>query len=191
MAVIARCNSAFRTAWNMVVSVTLAAVTTAASGSPLASQTRWSLLPGLPRSTGFAPRWSPALGAHAQAVHARPRPVHPALLAEPVQDQEVERVEHAGGGPFGKAAPTGRRGAAAKLAGGQQPPGGGSAGHVHDRSEAGPVGDGTAPAAIGRARWGWQQGRHQRPQLIGHEVVNEDGHGARSCHNQPKERNGV
>ena len=28
-------------------------------GSPLPSQTRWSLLPGLPRSTGFAPTWSP------------------------------------------------------------------------------------------------------------------------------------
>ncbi len=34
------------TASNMVVSLTLAAVTAAVSGSPLASQTRWSLLPG-------------------------------------------------------------------------------------------------------------------------------------------------
>src|SRR5215216_2791525 len=47
------------TAANMVVSLTLAAVTTAVSGSPPPSQTRWSLLPGLPRSTGFAPTWSP------------------------------------------------------------------------------------------------------------------------------------
>jgi hypothetical protein len=47
------------TAWNIVVSATLAAVTTAVSGSPPPSQTRWSLLPGLPRSTGFAPTWSP------------------------------------------------------------------------------------------------------------------------------------
>jgi pimeloyl-ACP methyl ester carboxylesterase len=42
------------TAWNKVVSATLAAVTTTVSGSPLPSQTGWSLLPGLPRSTGFA-----------------------------------------------------------------------------------------------------------------------------------------
>jgi hypothetical protein len=47
------------TASNMVVSLTLAAVTAAVSGSPLPSQTRCSLLPGLPRSTGFAPTWSP------------------------------------------------------------------------------------------------------------------------------------
>jgi hypothetical protein len=44
---------------HMVVSLTLAAVTPAASGSPPPSQTRWTLLPGLPRSTGFAPTWSP------------------------------------------------------------------------------------------------------------------------------------
>jgi hypothetical protein len=31
----------------------------AVSGSPPPSQTRGSLLPGLPRSTGFAPTWSP------------------------------------------------------------------------------------------------------------------------------------
>jgi hypothetical protein len=37
----------------------VAAVTTAASGSPPPSQTRCSLLPGLPRSTGFAPTHGP------------------------------------------------------------------------------------------------------------------------------------
>jgi hypothetical protein len=65
------------TAWNIVVSATLAAVTTAVSGSPLPSQTRCSLDPALPRSTGFAPTWSPALGAHAHGIHARPRPFQP------------------------------------------------------------------------------------------------------------------
>src|SRR5215217_324266 len=73
------------TAWNMVVSLPLAAVTTAVSGGPPASQPRWSLLPGLPRSTGFAPTWSPALGPHAHGVHRRPRPVELALLAQAVQ----------------------------------------------------------------------------------------------------------
>jgi hypothetical protein len=38
-----------------VVSLMVAAVTAAVNGNPVASQTRWSLLPGLPRSTGFAP----------------------------------------------------------------------------------------------------------------------------------------
>ena len=41
------------TAWNAVVSLTLAAVTTAVRGSPPPSQTKCSLDPGLPRSAGF------------------------------------------------------------------------------------------------------------------------------------------
>jgi hypothetical protein len=52
----------------MVVSATLAAVTTAVSGSPPPSQTRWSLDPGLPRSTGLRPHGPPTLGPHAQAA---------------------------------------------------------------------------------------------------------------------------
>src|SRR5215218_7930109 len=97
------------TAWNMVVSLILAAVTTAVSGSPPPSQTRWSLLPGLPRSTGFAPTWSPALGPHAHGVHARLRPVQLALLAQAIQHLQVELVEHAGVDPFGEPPPAGRR----------------------------------------------------------------------------------
>src|SRR5512142_3379161 len=42
-----------------VMSLTLAAVTELASGMPLASVTRWCLLPGLPRSTGLGPVFSP------------------------------------------------------------------------------------------------------------------------------------
>jgi hypothetical protein len=122
-------------AWNVVVPVTLAAVTAAVGGSPPPSQARWSLDPGLPRSTGFAPTWSPALGAHAHGVHARPRPVQPALLAQAVQHLEVELVEHPSVGPLGQAAPAGRRRAAAKLPGWQQLPRGRGAGHVDDRSE--------------------------------------------------------
>src|SRR5215217_3077950 len=161
------------TAWNMVVSLTLAAVTTAVSGSPLASQARWSLLPGLPRSTGFAPTWSPALGPHAHGVHARPRPVELALLAQAVQDLQVQGVEDAGVGPLGEAAPAGRRGAAAELAGRQEPPRGRGGGHVDDRGQAGPIRDGAVPAAIGRPRRGRQQGRDQRPQLVRHQVISK------------------
>ena len=105
----------------MVVSTVLAAVTAAVSGRPPPSQTRWSLFPGLPRSTGLRPRGPPALGPHTHGVHTRPRPVHPALLAEAVQDLEVEGVEHPGLGPFGEPAPAGHWGAAAKLTGRQQP----------------------------------------------------------------------
>jgi hypothetical protein len=173
-------------AWNMVVSLTLAAVTTAVSGSPPPSQTRWSLLPGLPRSTGFAPTWSPALGPHTHGVHARPRPVQPAALAQAVQDLQVELIEDPGVGPLGEPAPTGRRRAAAQLSGGQQPPGGGGAGHEHDRGQAGPVGDGAMSATVGRARWGRQQGRHQRPQLVRYEVVSKGCHGCGSCQTNPK-----
>src|SRR5829696_6744256 len=90
------------TASNMVVSLTLAAVTTTLSDTPPSSQTRWSLLPGLPRSTGFAPTWSPAFGPHAHGVHGRPRPVQPASLAQAVQDLQVELLEDAGVGPFGE-----------------------------------------------------------------------------------------
>jgi hypothetical protein len=44
---------------NSRVSLTLAAVTAAVSGRPRPSLTRCSLDPGLPRSTGCAPTWSP------------------------------------------------------------------------------------------------------------------------------------
>jgi hypothetical protein len=133
-------------------STTAASMVTSAavSGSPPSSQTRWSLLPGLPRSTGFAPTWSPTTGAHAHGVHARPRPVQLALLAQPVQDGKVQGVEHAGSGPLGEPAPAGRRRATAKLAGGQQPPRGGGPRHEYDRGKAVTVGDGPLPATVGR-----------------------------------------
>jgi hypothetical protein len=62
-------------------------------------------------------------------------------------------------------------------------------GHVHDRGEAVAIGDGAVSAAVGRAGWDRQQGRHQCPQLVRHEVVDEDCHGAGSCHTRTKERN--
>jgi hypothetical protein len=170
----------------MVVSLTLAAVTTAVRGSPPPSQTRWSLLPGLPRSTGFAPTWSPALGPHAHGVHARPLPVQLALLAQAVQDLQVELLEDASVGPLGQPAPAGRRRTAAELAGGQQPPGGGGPGHVHDRGQAGPIRDGAVPAAVRWARRDRQQGLDDRPQLVRYEVVSKDRHGPGSCQINPK-----
>src|SRR4029453_19216891 len=116
------------TAWNRVVSFTLAAVTTAARGSPPPSQTRWSLLPGLPRSTGLRPHGPPTPGPHAHGVDARPLPVQPAFLTEAVQDLQVQ-LGDPGVGPLRQSPPAGRGRPAAKLAGGQQPPGGAGPGH--------------------------------------------------------------
>jgi hypothetical protein len=123
------------TAASMVTSETLAAVTTAVSGSPLLSQARWILDPGLPRSTGFAPTWSPAFGAHAGRVHARARPVQPARQTKPVQHLQVELLEHPRLGPLVQPAPCRRRRATAKFLGWQEPPRGRGAGHVDDRGE--------------------------------------------------------
>jgi hypothetical protein len=67
----------------------------------------------------------------------------------------------------------------------EQPPRGGGAGHEHDRGEAVAVGDGAVSAAVWRARRDRRQGRHQPPQLVGYELVNEGRHGAGSCQTCP------
>ena len=175
----------------MMVSARLAAVTTTASGSPPPSQTRWSLDPGLPRSTGFAPTWSPAFGAHAHGVHARPRPVQPALRTQPIQDLQVEPVKHAGVGPLGQAAPAGRRRAAPEFLGRQQPPGSRGPGHVHDRREAVAVGDGPAPASIRRPRWNRQQGLEQSHSSLGTRSSTRMVMARDPARLTPKERNDV
>src|SRR5215211_4167698 len=63
----------------------LAADNPTASGTPVASISRWYLDPGLPRSTGFAPVSSPHAGPHTHAVDRGPRPVDLAVVAQPVQ----------------------------------------------------------------------------------------------------------
>src|SRR5215203_206019 len=79
------------TSQNMVVSLTLAAVTTTVSGSPPPSQTWWSLLPGLPRSTGFAPTWFP----HAWPAHwPDPR----SLVTNPADPPSPAGLRPGGGG---------------------------------------------------------------------------------------------
>jgi hypothetical protein len=66
--------------------------------------------------------------------------------------------------------------AAAQLPGREQPPWGGGAGHEYDRGEAGPVGDGTATAAVGRPWRNRQQRLDQCPQLVRHKIISEGCH---------------
>jgi hypothetical protein len=47
------------------------------------------------------------------------------------------------------------------------------------------------PAAVRRAGWGRQQGRHQRPQLVRDEVLSEVSSWRRIMPDQPRERNDV
>jgi hypothetical protein len=138
-------------------------------------QARWSLVPGLPRSTGFAPTWSPPAWRARSWCPRWPAtsPAGPAPPADP--GPRGGAVEHAGLRPLGQA-PAGRRRAAAKLPGREQPPWGGGAGHEHDRGEAGPVGDGTATAAVGRPWRNRQQRLDQCPQLVRHKVISEGCH---------------
>ena len=154
----------------------LAAVTTAVSGSPLPSQARWILDPGLPRSTGFAPTWSPAFGAHTGRVHAGARPVQPARQTKPVQHLQMELLEHPGLGPLVQPAPCRRRRAIAKFLGWQEPPRGRGAGHVDDCGETAAIRNRSPSAAIPGARCGRQQGCDHPPQLVGNEVLSKGRH---------------
>src|SRR5829696_6202762 len=171
---------------NTRLSLVLAPVTSTDSGSPLPSTARCSLDPALARSTGFAPTWSPPDRAQAEGVHAHPRPVQPAGLAQLVQQQLLQPLEHPGVGPFGKAPPAGGRRAATELGDRQQRPGGGGAGHEQDRGHAGPIryGAGRAPAGVGGRRW--QQGLEALPQRLGQEFVGQGGHERGSSHNPPR-----
>jgi hypothetical protein len=80
-------------AWNTAASGVLAAVTSSDSGSPVPSAARWSLDPGLARSTGFAPARSPPNRAQAEGVHGDARPVQRSGCAELVQQQLLEPLE--------------------------------------------------------------------------------------------------
>src|SRR5215211_6465261 len=110
---------------NTRLSLVLAAVTSSDSGSPPPSTARCSLDPRLARSTGFAPHRSPPDRPQADRIHADPRPVQLTGLAELVQQQLLEPLEHPSGGPLGEASPAGGHAAAAELADRQQRPGGG------------------------------------------------------------------
>jgi hypothetical protein len=101
---------------NTAASGVLAAVTSSDSGMPPPSFARWSLEPGLARSTGFAPVWSPPCRPQAEGIHTHPRPVQPAGHAELVQQQLLQPLEHPSPSPLTEASPAGRHAAAAELA---------------------------------------------------------------------------
>jgi hypothetical protein len=97
-------------------SLTFAAVVIADSGTPLPSTTMWSLLPGLARSVGLGPVFSPRSdGPEAGGVGRGARAVDPAGGVEPVEQQGVELVPDAGALPVAQAAPAGH--SAAELPG--------------------------------------------------------------------------
>ena len=143
-----------------VVSLTLAAVTTAARGSPPPSQTRWSLVPGLPRSTDLRPRGPPRL-ARTLMVSTLARSQSSRPCSPRRSDHQAELVEDAGVGPFGEARASRSPVSRSPTPGGQQPPGGGGAGQGQDRGQTRPVGDGAATAILtgswrnsrGTSRW--------------------------------------
>jgi hypothetical protein len=163
---------------NTTLSLVLAAVTAAASGRSWPSVTRWSLDPGLPRSAGFAPTWSP----HAWRARSWcPRrlassPAGPARRAGRASPAAARRTHRPWPIPPGDA--TRCRRAAAKLTDREQPPWRGGTGHVDDRGQAVAIPDGASPAAIRGTGWSWDQRGDQLPQLLRDKLLNKRrGHG--------------
>jgi hypothetical protein len=122
-----------------------------ARGMPRRSVSRWYLDPGLPRSTGLGPVRAPVLGAHAQRVQARPRPVELAGAAELVQRQVVKLLPHASALPVAQPPPAGHPRAIPQLL--RQPvPADAGPEHEQDPVAAGPViqrlAAGPAPADV-------------------------------------------
>jgi hypothetical protein len=117
------------TAWNMVVSLTLAAVTTAVRGSPPPSQTSCSLVPGLPRSTGFAPTWSPHAGPARSWCPRSPgsSPADPARPGGPRPPGEEHQRRRRW--PTRSAGASRSPASRSEFLSRQEPPGGGGAGH--------------------------------------------------------------
>src|SRR4029453_12428014 len=140
---------------NTAASGVFALVISSDSGSPVPSPARCSLHPGLARSTGFAPTWSPPDRPQAEGGDADAGPVQLAGLAELVEQDHLEPLEHSRVGPLAEASPAGGGAAPAELADRQQRPGGGGAGHEQDRGHAGAIGTGAGgPAPGGGGRGG-------------------------------------
>src|SRR5687768_10076381 len=144
----------------------LAPETATLSGRPVASTSRWYLVPRLPRSVGFGPVNAPPFRPHADRVEAGPRPVQPALFAEPVEHGLVDPIEDAGFGPLAHPPPAGPARSVAEL-GRQLGPADPGRQHERDALEhlairpPWPSG-----AAVNGRPAGWDQRLDQRPELV-------------------------
>src|SRR2546423_15154000 len=93
---------------SMVPSFTLAAVPSTASGVPCPSATRWSCVPGLPRSVGFGPVLAPlfhALGGDARGLRPGPAPVPLSGVGGVLQQRVGQALPHGGPLPNAQAGP--------------------------------------------------------------------------------------
>jgi hypothetical protein len=143
----------------------LAAVISSDSGNPVPSAARWSLHPGLARST--SPRTARRLK---ESTVTRAQSSAP--TAELVQQELLQSFEHPCPGPLGKPPPATRHTAAAELTDWEQRPWGGGAGHEQDRGHAGPVRDGSRCTAAG-VGWRVATGLDALPQRVGRQPVGQ------------------
>lgn len=84
----------------------LAPVTLGAKGTPRRSTARWRLLSSLPRSVGFGPVCLLAPGArYRRAVDARPPPVDLVMLAQTLEQRQMQSLPNTVSLPVAQAAP--------------------------------------------------------------------------------------
>ena len=124
--------------------------TATASGTLWATDSTCSLLPFLPRSTGFGPVSDPpSFAANGGRVDERRGPVHLAPGPEFVQHRPVQPTPQAGLGPYREAA---MRGGGRRVERRRQTPPGTAAGQrVHHCREHGPLVNGAVPPPCARA----------------------------------------
>src|SRR3712207_2768018 len=146
---------------------TFAALSTTASGTPFRSETRWRLEPGLPRSVGFFPTFSPPFWPPRSPNRARPSTSDLVGLPQPVQQDSVQPAPHTRLLPVAQPPPARRTGPAAHLLG-EHLPGYARLEHEDDAGESRPVRHARS-AALGLGLLRRQQRFDDLPQLVGHQ----------------------
>lgn len=154
---------------NCVTSLRCPPVSVIASGVPCVSVIRWCLEPGLRRSTGLGPGWSPCERAQVRGVHQRGREVQQARRAKLGEQQLVQLLPDPGLVPLGQPPPTGStRGI--EQGGGQPVPADTGTHYIQNALQCGPV---VGPLAAGMAkppRTRRNQRLQARPQLVGQDL---------------------
>lgn len=123
--------------------------TATASGRPWASDSTCSLLPFLPRSTGFGPVSNPPFGANGGRVDDRRGPVHLAPAPEFVQHRPMQPTPQARLGPYREAAMRGGGRRAERWR--QMPPSTAAGQYIHHGGEDARSSRGAVPPPCGRA----------------------------------------